>query len=102
VDTVDPNGVRFSQSSIKATFWDGGTIDQLAEGLRSGSIKPEDVAPIRLFEREEKLFTLDNRRLEAFRRASVPVPYRMATPEEVQEEAWKFTTRNQGVSIRVR
>jgi hypothetical protein len=102
VDTIDPKGVRFSQSSIKATFRDGGTIDELADGLRSGSVKPEEVPPIRLFEREGKLFTLDNRRLEAFRRASVPVPYRMATPEEVQEEAWKFTTQNQGVPIRVR
>jgi len=102
VDTIDPNGVRFSQNSIKATFRDGRTIDQLAEGLRTGSIKLEDVAPIRLFERDGKLFTLDNRRLEAFRRAGVHVPYRMATPEQVQEEAWKFTTQNQGISIRVR
>jgi hypothetical protein len=102
VDTIDPHGVRFSQDSIKATFRDGGTIDQLAEGLRSGNVKPEEVAPIRLFEREGKLFTLDNRRLEAFRRAGMHVPYRMATPEEVREESWKFTTRNQGVSIRVR
>jgi hypothetical protein len=102
MDTIDPNRVRFSQNSIRATFRDGGSIDQLAEGLRSGSVNAEDVAPIRLFERDGKLFTLDNRRLEAFRRAGVRVPYRMATPEEVQEESWKFTTQNEGASIRVR
>jgi hypothetical protein len=94
--------VRFSRDSIKATFRDGGTIDQLAEELRNGSVNAEDVAPVRLFERDGKFFTLDNRRLEAFRRAGAPVPYRMATPGEVRDEAWKFTTRNQGVSIRVR
>jgi hypothetical protein len=102
MDRIEPSGVRFSQDSIKATFRDGGTIDELADGLRTGAVKPEDVAPIRLFERDGKLFTLDNRRLEAFRRAGVHVPYRMATPEEIQEESWKFTTRNQGLFIRVR
>ncbi len=46
--------------------------------------------------------TLDNRRLEAFRRAGVAVPYRMATVEEVEAETWKFTTHNEGTFIRVR
>jgi hypothetical protein len=102
VETIDPNTVRFTQSSIRATFRNGGTIDQLAEGLRLGSVDPATVPPIRLFEREGKLFTLDNRRLEAFRRANVTVPFRMATPEEVEAESWKFTTQNEGASIRVR
>ena len=69
MDSIDPETVRFSQDSIKATFRDGGTIDQLAEELRNGSVNAEDVLPIRLFERDGKFFTLDNRRLEAFRRA---------------------------------
>src|SRR3954470_21224128 len=102
MDSIDPHEVRFSQDSVKATFRDGGTMDELAEGLKSGSVKPEEVAPIRLFERDGKRFTPENRRLEAFRRAGVHVPYRMATPEEVQEEGWKFTTKNQGIPIRVR
>jgi hypothetical protein len=101
MDTIDPETVRFSQDRIKATFRDGGTIDQLAEELRNGSVNAEDVEPIRPFERDGKFFTLDNRRLEAFRQAGVPVLYGIATPEEVRDETWKFTTRNQGVSIRV-
>jgi hypothetical protein len=99
---IDPNAVRFSQSSIRATFRDGRTIDQLAEALRSGAVDPAAVPPIRLFTREGKLFTLDNRRLEAFRRANITVSYRMATAEEVEAESWKFTTQNEGASIRVR
>ncbi len=99
---IDPYKVRFSQSSINYSFRDGGNIDDLAEGLRSGRIRPEDVPPIRLVERNGKLYTLDNRRLEAFRRAGVNVPYRMATSEEIAAEGWKFTTRNEGISIRVR
>lgn len=50
----------------------------------------------------ELMNTLDNRRHEAFRRAEMNVPYRMATPEESASEVWKFTTRNEGTSIRIR
>ena len=87
---------------MKATFRDGTSIDDLAEELRSGRIRPHDVPAIRVFERDGKLFTLDNRRLDAFRRAGVDVPVRMATPQDMAEEAWKFTTHNDGVSIRIR
>lgn len=100
--TINPTTVRFSHDSANYTFTAGGTIDDLAAGLRSGLIKPTDVPAIRLVERDGQLFSLDNRRLEAFRRAGVEVPYRMATPQEVADEAWKFTTQNGGVSIRIR
>lgn len=99
---MDPKDVRFSQSSVSPAFRDGGTIDGLAEDLRSGRLSPDDVPPARLVERGGELYTLDNRRLEAFGRAGVKIPYRMATPEEISDEAWKFTTRNGGTSIRIR
>lgn len=99
---VSPERVRFSQSSIKGLFANGGTIKELAEGLKNRTIDPAAIPPIRLVEREGLLFTLDNRRLEAFRRAGVDVPYRMATAKESSEEDWKFTTRNRGTSVRVR
>lgn len=87
---------------MKATFRDGTSINDLAAGLRSGRINPESIPAIRIFEHDGKLFTLDNRRLEAFRRAKVAIPVRMATPQEIAEEAWKFTTQNEGLSIRIR
>lgn len=87
---------------MKATFRDGRSIDTLAEGLRHGHIHPHDIPAIRVFEHGGKLFTLDNRRLEAFRRAEVDVPVRVATPQEIAAEAWKFTTHNEGLSIRIR
>jgi hypothetical protein len=102
VPTIDPEDVRFSQDSIKAVFRDGRTIDDLAAGLRAGIIQPEEIPPIRLVRRGDRWFTLDNRRLEAFRRARRPVPYRMATEDEILSESWKFTTQNEGASIRVR
>ena len=74
----------------------------MADALRSGSLKADQVPSIRLLEKDGKLFTLDNSRLEAFRRAELNVPYKMATPEEVIAERWKFTTKNDGTSIRIR
>lgn len=100
--TIDPASVRFSQSSIDRNFGAGGSIGDLAASLRSGALQPHDIPPIRLVERDGHLFTLDNRRLEAFRRAGVEVPYRMATSEEAEVEAWKFTTQSRGTTIRVR
>ena len=99
---MDPTSVRFSQSSISYRFRDGATIDDLADALRSGQVQPEDIPPLRLVERDGLFFTLDNRRLEAFQRAGVPIPWRLATPVEVDSEAWKFTTTNAGASVRIR
>ena len=84
--TIDPTKVRFSQSSIKSTFANDGGLDELAQGLKNGTIDPASISPIRLLERDGQMFTLDNRRLEAFRRAGVKVSYRMATPEEIASE----------------
>jgi hypothetical protein len=102
VPTLDPRDVRFTQASVRETFRDGTTLDQLAANLKAGITDPDTIPPIRVFHREGAIFTLDNRRLEAFRRAGIPVPYRWATDDEVEAERWKFTTRNGGTSIRVR
>lgn len=99
---IDPATVRFSQSSVSPSFSSGGSIENLAAGLRSGDIPPGEVPPIRLVERDGNLFTLDNRRLVAFQQAGVSVPYRMATAAEENAEKWKFTTTNAGTSIRIR
>src|SRR5438309_1499176 len=99
--TIDPWEVRFSHESINARFSDGRTIDELVLALRTGLVSSEDVAPIRLVERGGQLYTLDNRRLEAFRRAGVEIAYRMATDQEAEDEEWKFTTTNAGVSVRM-
>jgi RHS repeat-associated protein len=99
---IEPAAVRFSQDSFSYTFKAGGTIDDLAIGLRNGSIKASDVPLVRLAGKDGGLFTLDNRRLEAFKRAGINMPYRMATPKEVADEAFKFTSKNGGTSARVR
>jgi hypothetical protein len=47
---MDPFAIRFSQSSISCRFRDGSSIDDLADELRSGRTRPEDLPPIRLVE----------------------------------------------------
>src|SRR5258708_797393 len=102
METIDPWQVRFTHDTINKTFRDGRSVDELAVALRLGLATAENVEPIRLVRRDVKLYSLDNRRLEAFRRASKPIAFRMARPEEEEDFDWKFTTMNDGTSIRVR
>ena len=106
-ELLDPATVRFSQNSIKPGFKNPefGTIDDLAEGLRTGTIDPAGIDPVRVVEREGKLISIDNRRLEAFRRADVPVRTRGATPAEIKqaERQGKFSAGPLGSdTIRIR
>ncbi|MBD9598140.1 RHS repeat-associated core domain-containing protein, partial [Ensifer sp. ENS05] len=99
---VDPSAVRFSQDSIKATFKEGGSIDDLVQSLKAGTVQPKDIPAVRLVEKDGVLYSLDNRRVEAFRRAGMDMKARMATEKEIQRERGKFTTENEGRSARVR
>lgn len=95
--------IRFSQNSISSRFKNGSSVDDMITGLRSGTIDPNDVPAIRIFEKDGVLYTLDNRRLYAFQQAGIEnIPYQWATSKEIANEAWKFTTTNGGVSIEVR
>lgn len=99
---IHPSEVRFSQRSIAATFRDGRSIETLSQGLASGDVLASTFEPIRPLAKNGASLTLNNRRLWASQQANVRVPYRMATPAEVAQEAWKFTTTNGGLSIQVR
>jgi hypothetical protein len=84
---------------VSPRFSSGETIEQTAAGLRSGHVQPTDLPKVRLTVRNGQLHTLDNRRLVAFQKAGVATPFRMATAEEAASEAWKFTTKDKGMSI---
>jgi hypothetical protein len=74
----------------------------LADVLRNGSTDPMSVEPIRLVQRDDGFFTLDNRRLAAFQMANKPIPYRMAAAREIRRESWKFDAEVGGLGINVR
>jgi hypothetical protein len=42
------------------------------------------------------LYILDNRRVEAPKRAGVPFRYRAATADEAANGSWRFTTKSGG------
>lgn len=100
IQTMNPQLIRFSHDKIKNSFRDGKTIEDLVNGLKNGTIKPSQIPPIRLCNKDGLLYTIDNRRLAAFQQADVPIPYRMATLQEQAEAlTYKFTTNNEGVSV---
>ena len=82
---IDPQRVRTSQSSIREKFQakrDASgkkrqpTVGEMARGLISGDKKPEKIRAIRIVELNGHVYTLDHRRLVAFRRAGIDIPYR--------------------------
>jgi hypothetical protein len=103
---MDSRSIRYSQDSIGSKFSDGSDVEDLVSGLNSGRVKPDDVQPIRIFHKNGKMYTLDNRRLYAAQKAGKPIRVREATAEELRNELTgpknKFTTPNDGESIRVR
>ncbi len=99
---IDSQVVRFTQDSISRVFKNGTDIYDTIKDLKKGVVKIEDIPEIRIFEYKNNFYTLDNRRLFAAQEAGMQIKYRLATQEEVTNEAWKFTTKNDGTSIRVR
>ncbi|UVM49024.1 hemagglutinin repeat-containing protein [Pseudomonas sp. B21-015] len=99
---ANPKDIRFTQDSIKNAFADGGDLYSTIDGLKSGRISPNDIPPIRVFEKDGLVYSLDNRRLLAASAAGVPVKIIPATPAEIAKEGWKMTTPNNGSIICIR
>jgi hypothetical protein len=99
---VDASSVRFTQNSIGSNFSDGGSVNDLVTGLRNGSVDPNSLPPIRTFEVNGQLFSLDNRRLYAYQQAGIDIPTTPATSSQISRESFKFTTPNGGQDIAVR
>ena len=97
------SSIHYSQNSISSKFKDGSSVDDMIQGLKTGEISIDNIPAIRIFRKDGVLYSLDNRRLYAFKQAGIEnIPYRWATPEEIANESWKFTTENGGSSIQVR
>lgn len=102
---MDPSKIRFTQKSVGNMI---GTpngerpLRKLVKDLVGGRVSADDLPPIRVFEKNGKTFTLDNRRLKAFQVAGKPINTVKATAEEIENEAWKMTTKTDGLTIKVR
>lgn len=98
---IDPKKVRFSQDNISGNFKDKTSVSDLTKKLKSGAVSSDAVAPIRIVEKDGLIYTLDNRRLKAFQDAGVPVNYKKLNTVPANE-LFKFSIKNNGVSIEVR
>lgn len=99
--TIDPDRVRFSQAKCSSTFRDGREVSQLSDDLKSGKADASSVPAIRLVEKDDSAYTLDNRRLKSFQDAEVPVRYEKLD-HIPKRELYKFDTENAGTDITVR
>jgi len=99
---LDAKLVHFTQAYISQNFRDNKTVKDLLAALRSGRVKAEDVPPLRIFEHNGALWSLDNRRLYCFKAAGLPVRVVRATPEEVLNESYKYSTTSKGELIEIR
>ena len=102
-ETLNTKVIHFMQSSIRNKTGSY-TVLENAEAIRKGNLKPEDLPLIRVWRDESgKVWTLDHRRLGAFKQAGIDrIPVQWATPEEVSSQMWKMTTTNGGTSIRLK
>jgi hypothetical protein len=82
-----------------AGLYNGSSVQNLISSLKSG--ENIQIEPIRIVEKDGMVFTLDNRRLYAFKQAGVEVPY-VKLSSIPKKENFKFTTTNSGTSIEVR
>ncbi|WP_041715169.1 polymorphic toxin-type HINT domain-containing protein [Acetivibrio clariflavus] len=117
----DSRTINFSQKSIDSKFSDGTNIKDTIYRLKNDPSYAEKMEPIRIVKYKDlpadvqqklasqnvgkhTVFTLDNRRLYAARKAKVKVNTRWATPEEIQNFATvkRFTTINGGKMPEVR
>ena len=107
---MDPHDIRYTQNSIKNTFsngkYKGKRVDDLVDALKAGSVTPDDVPAIRIFKRGDKVYSLDNRRLYAFKKAGMrEINAKWVDITDIKiiaEIDNKFHPINDGWSIRVR
>ncbi|MEU1896242.1 hypothetical protein [Streptomyces pristinaespiralis] len=67
---------RYTQDNVKGSYKDGRHIQDAIDDLVAGRISPNEIPPIRIFERDGKIYSLDNRRLYTFKQADKPVNFR--------------------------
>jgi hypothetical protein len=89
-----PSSIRFMQATASLNFSNGGTVNGLANDLRSGATEVSDVPVIRVVEHNGGLWALDSRRLLSFSQPGVEsIPVQVVSrsnPAVAAEFASKF------------
>jgi len=95
--------INFMQSSIKNTTGEY-TVLGNADALKAGTLKPSDLPAIKVWkDAQGKIWTLDHRRLAAFKLGGVEeIPVEWASKSLVESQMWKMTTKTGGTSIKLK
>ena len=96
----DPAHILYTQDSIASTFTSTKPIQSLVTALKDKTVLPSGVEPIMVELFEGKLYSYDNRRLWAFKKAKLNVRCRFASPKERENNAFKLTGDGRKIKIR--
>jgi hypothetical protein len=94
---IDPWGLKFTQSDASWFFRDGHNIGETAQALREGSL--EDLPPVQVYEENGLLWSMDNRRVLAYRSAGKDIPYEIVDKSLMNHN---FTSTDGGDTIAIR
>ncbi|XP_036358906.1 uncharacterized protein LOC118763415 isoform X1 [Octopus sinensis] len=104
--TLSPSEIRYTQDSIASCFQNGNDIEDLILDIINGQTTPDKIRTIRVFFKDGKYYSEDNRRLYVLKTVQeLSEPYLMVTVKLTSYfdfEENKFTTTNDGLRIRVR
>jgi hypothetical protein len=96
---MSSDAIRFTQDTISPATKAGVSLDTLTDEITNGFFK----GSIRVTEYQGQFWTLDNRRLAAFKLLGQDVPVTIMKFADVAEEFWeKHTTVTNGLTIVVR
>jgi RHS repeat-associated protein len=99
--TMNPDKIHFMQSSAKNQTGDY-TVIENANALSNGTLQPE-ILKIKIWkDNNDKIWTLDHRRLAAFKIAKKCVPYEWASQKEIDSQMWKMTTKTGGQTMKLK
>jgi hypothetical protein len=101
VQSIPASYIRFTQDKISPATRAGLYLDDLTQEIENGFFR----GYIRVVEYEGNLYSLDNRRLAAFKLLDVDVPVLiedLSNPAIQAEFARKFSTITEGLSILIR
>ena len=99
--TMNPDKIHFMQSSAKNQTGDYTVIDN-ANALSNGTLQPE-ILKIKIWkDNNDKIWTLDHRRLAAFKIAKKCAPYEWASQKEIDSQMWKMTTKTGGQTMKLK
>ncbi|MFJ6267066.1 RHS repeat domain-containing protein [Lysinibacillus xylanilyticus] len=98
--SLNPNDIHFMQSNIKNSTG-AFTVLENAESLKNGLLKVSDLPTVNVWKDVDgKMWTLDHRRLAAFRLANIDeIPVNWASKKQVKNQWFKMSTKNGGTSI---